>query len=86
MTTDKTFAGKSISYQIFSDGYDIYLDGKPWISQRAPYDKPCDKAKSYEENCLAQIEELTREPEPAEPLYTLDEAAQILTEEVQNDI
>lgn len=66
--TNKTFAGKSISYQIFSDGYDIYLDGKPWISQREPYGKMYDKAKSYEENCLLQIEELTKEPEPQDEI------------------
>ena len=45
-----------------------------------------DKIKSYEANCLAQIEELTAVPEPEEPKYTLDEAAQIIASEVaQNE-
>ena len=58
--TDKTFAKQAISYEIFEDGYEIYLDGVLWIKQRGQYGKPIDKELSYEENCLAQIEELTR--------------------------
>ena len=87
-STDKTFAGRNISYQIFEDGYDIYLDGEPWISQREPYGKMYDKTKSYEENCLLQIEEITKEtkePEPQEQLYTLDQAAAIIASEVASD-
>lgn len=38
--------------------------------------------KERKENAQAQIEELTREPEPTEQLYTLDEAATILAQEV----
>lgn len=82
INTDKTFDGKSIAYEILEDGYMIYLDGKPWILQQGIYANPMDKTKTYEENCLAQIEELTREPEPQEQLYTLDEAAELLTSEV----
>jgi hypothetical protein len=85
INTNKTFAGKSIAYEILEDGYMIYLDNKPWISQQGIYAKPMDKSKSYEENCLAQIEELTREPEPQEQLYTLDQAANLLAQEVSNE-
>ena len=38
--------------------------------------------KERKENAQAQIEELTKEPEPTEQLYTLDEAATILAQEV----
>lgn len=62
---DKTFDGKSIAYEILDDGYMIYLEGKPWISQQGLYGKPIDKSKSFEENCLLQIEEITKEPEPS---------------------
>lgn len=58
--TGKTVDGKPLSYKICDDGYEIYMDGKIWISQRGQYSKPMDKSKSYEENCLLQIEELTR--------------------------
>ena len=54
----------NISYKILDNGYEIYLDGKLWITQYEPYGKPMDKNKSYEENCLMQIEELTAPIEP----------------------
>lgn len=62
--TDKTIDGKVISYEVSEDGYDIYLDGLLWISQHEPYGHPMDASKSYEENCLLQIEELTIPVEP----------------------
>ena len=70
--TDKTINGQAISYEIFSDGYEIYLDGTLWIKQRGRYGKPVDSAKSYEENCLAQIEEITTVVEPSNP-YGIDD-------------
>ena len=61
-TTDFTFNGQSISYDLKDNGYVILLDGKPWIEQldtpSGQFGKPMDKNMSYEENCLAQIEEL----------------------------
>lgn len=54
----------SISYKIVENGYEIYLDGKLWITQYEPYGHPMDSSKSYEENCLLQIEELTTPVEP----------------------
>lgn len=56
-----------ISYEIFDDGYDIYLNGATWISQRAPYDKMFVPNGTYEENAKAQIDELTQ---PAMPTDT----------------
>ena len=54
----------NISYKILANGYEIYLDGVLWITQYEPYGHPMDKNKSYEENCLLQIEELTAPVEP----------------------
>lgn len=65
ITIDKTIDEKVISYEIFDDGYNIYLDGAIWITQHEPYGHPMDVSKSYEENCFLQIEELTA---PAEPI------------------
>lgn len=45
-----------ISYEILENGYRINLDGQPWIEQTEPYIP--DKLKSYEENAIAQMEEL----------------------------
>lgn len=75
--TNKTFDNKPIAYEILSDGYEIYLDGKIWISQRGQYGKPVDKSLSYEENCLAQIEEITRPPEPANIDELLEEVSKV---------
>lgn len=60
MKTDKKINEKPVSYKIKDNGYIIYLDGKPWISQLDEYGKPISESMSYEENCLAHIEELTR--------------------------
>lgn len=63
INTEKTINGQAIAYEIFEDGYEIYLDGTLWIKQRGEYSKPIDKDKSFGENCLAQIEEITTVPE-----------------------
>ena len=70
--TDKTINGQAISYEVFNDGYEIYLDGTLWIKQRGEYSKPIDKELSYEENCLAQIEDITTVVEPSNP-YGIDD-------------
>ena len=72
INTDKTFDGQVVSYELFDDGYEIYLDGTLWIKQRGEYSKPIDKDKSFEENCLAQIEEITTVVEPSNP-YGIDD-------------
>lgn len=54
--TEYLIDDKEISYEISEDGYDIYLSENVWISQHGEYGKPIDKEKTYEENCLAQIE------------------------------
>ena len=47
---------KQISYEVTDDGYKIYLGGNPWIHQYEPYIP--NPSISYEENAIAQIEEL----------------------------
>ena len=79
---------RDLYYVIYENGYHIYdrNDPKYHIHQYEPYIP--DKSKSYEENAIAQIEELTKEPEePEEPeqLYTLDEAAAVIASEVAAD-
>ena len=54
--TNYTIDNKQISYEILENGYRINLDGQAWIEQTEPYIP--DKSKSYEENAIAQIEEL----------------------------
>ena len=77
-TTNKTYNGKPIAYEILDDGYMIYLDGKAWIKQRGTYGKPMDTSKTYEENCLLQIEDITAEPKT-------DDIDTVLTE-LENEV
>ena len=73
---------RDLYYVIEDNGYHIYDRNDPLyhIHHYEPYIP--DPTKSYEENAHAQIAELTTEPEPTEQLYTLDEAATILAQEV----
>ena len=66
----KTFAGQKLEYSIESNGYTIYLDGRLWITQLDPYGKVYIPDGTYEENALAQIEEICN---PAEPAPTVEE-------------
>lgn len=50
---------ENISYEIVENGYKIYLDGKLWIEQLDEYSKPYDVNKSYEENCIMQLDDIT---------------------------
>jgi len=50
-----------LTYDILENGYQIKLDGKTWIEQIGEYSKPMDSSKSYEENAILQIEDLTKE-------------------------
>lgn len=60
---------KNYTYEIFDDGYDIYLNGNPHISQREPYAHVYKHDGTYEENALLQIESLTA---PAEEVVSLE--------------
>ncbi len=51
---------KLVTYSLSNDGYDIYLDGILWVSQHEPYIPY--RNKSYEENAILQIEEITSIP------------------------
>lgn len=51
-------------YEIFEDGYEIYY-GASVISQRGIYSHPYLPEGTYEENCLAQLEDLSRPVDPS---------------------
>ena len=50
-----------LTYDILNDGYVIKLDGKKWIEQLGENSQPMDSTKTLEENCLLQIEDITKE-------------------------
>ena len=52
------------SYEIYDDGYDIFADDMVVITQRGAFSKPYDSSKSYEENCILQLDDMTKEPSP----------------------
>ena len=54
------------SYEIFDDGYELFSINGTHMIQRDPYGKLFIPDGSYEENALAQLEEMTR-PAPPEP-------------------
>ena len=49
-----------ITYKVFDDGYDIYLNGELWITQRAPYDKMFVPDGTYEDNAKEQIKQIRK--------------------------
>lgn len=61
---------ETLSYIIHDNGYDIYNNGQKWISQPEPFAKLYFPNGTYEENCLAQLEEITRPVE--EPMSEYD--------------
>lgn len=54
--TNYVLDNKELSYEVLEDGYKIYLDGMDFIHQYEPF-IPNPKL-TYEENALAQMEEL----------------------------
>lgn len=77
-----TLDGKEITYSIEENGYTIYSNGNPWIDQHEPY-IPI-KSLSYEENAIAQIEDMLQAQKEEKKL---EEQVSELKEEValQND-
>ena len=55
-TTNYSIDNKQLSYEVTDNGYKIYLDGQLWIHQYEPYIP--NPSISYEENAIAQMEEL----------------------------
>ena len=55
-TTNYSIDNKQISYEVTDNGYKIFLDGQLWIHQYEPYIP--NPSISYEENAIAQIEEI----------------------------
>ena len=60
----KTFDNKKLEYEILDNGYNIYLGGNLWITQHDQYAHPLIPDGTFEDNCLAQIEEITTPREP----------------------
>ena len=60
---------ENLSYKIKDNGYEIYNDGKLWITQYEPYGKMFKDDGTYEENCLLQLEEITRPVEESNNDY-----------------
>lgn len=62
-TTEYTMKdGSLLSYEIFNDGFDIWIgdvDRTPTYRQREPFIP--DKSKSYEENAISMIKEISDE-------------------------
>lgn len=54
--TNYVIDNKKVSYELLDNGYKIYLDDVAWIHQYEPYIP--NPSISYEENAIAQIEEL----------------------------
>ena len=60
----RTHYNDTYDYEIFDNGYDIYYASSV-ISQRDEYSHPYLPDGTFEENCLAQLEELTKMPDPS---------------------
>ena len=50
----------NLTYKVVENGYEIYNEGRLWITQYEPYIP--NPSLSYEENAKAQIEELLTPP------------------------
>lgn len=68
-----------LTYEVTEDGYDIFLDGKLWITQHGDYGKPMDASKTFEENAILQLDEITA-PAP-EPPMTVEQLAETVAEQ-----
>lgn len=55
------------SYEILENGYDIYKDERKIISQPEPYAKLFVPDGTYEDNAIAQIQQMETPPTPPEP-------------------
>lgn len=74
------YNGQEVSYTIEENGYTIYLGGKPWISQHEPYIP--NKALSYEENAIAQIEDIIASAKNSDDEVSTEEMAAAIKEGV----
>jgi len=66
------------SYEIFEDGYDIYNSENvdpdhAWIRQRGEFSRLFVPYGSYEENAIAQIEDIIRQNEAYKERGVIDE-------------
>lgn len=75
--TEYKIDGQILSYEVVENGYKIYKGGRLWIKQLEPFIP--NPTLSYEENALAQIEELAK---PAEEEKTLKEQVASLEQQL----
>ena len=64
IATNHKVNGQVISYEVVENGYNIYLGETLWITQPEPYIP--NRSLSYEENAIAQIEEIAKGFEEAD--------------------
>lgn len=77
ITTDFKVNNQTLSYEVVENGYKIYKGGSLWIKQLEPFIP--NPELSYEENALAQIEELAK---PAEEERNLKEQVAALEQQL----
>ena len=69
--TNYSIDGEQLSYELEEKGYMIYKGGTAWIHQYEPYIP--NRELSYEENAIAQIEEIIASHEASQKQPTVDE-------------
>ena len=82
-STEYTIDGKTLSYEIFDNGYDIYVDGNLSYTQRKPY-IPYPNL-SYQENAIRQIMRIAGVEEPSPEPTQLDRIEAAINQK-NNDI
>ena len=75
--TEYKINNQELSYEVVENGYKIYKGGRLWIKQIEPFIP--NPELSYEENALAQIEELAK---PAEEERNLKEQVAALEQQL----
>ena len=73
----------NLTYKVVENGYEIYNEGRLWITQYEPYIP--NPSLSYEENAKAQMAELLAPPAPSqedEKVATLEEKVANMEEEL----
>jgi len=77
-----------LTYDILDNGYVIKLEGKKWIEQLGENSKPMDSTKTFEENCLLQIEDLTKEVAEETPEIELvkTDVADLKAKDLENKV
>ena len=81
--TEYKIDNQSVNYDIEEDGYTIYLDTNPWITQKYP-NIPYPEL-SLEGSCLKQIVEIVEEQANSEPDHEQEQESTPTPEPTQLD-